>query len=280
MQCTMIAERRAAHSWRWADQDHETRQSTMAHRKRAVTVQIRATLFVTMFGASIAACTAQNASSVEMRSVATGFEMALKPGPFGPFPKTVLGEPIRFENEISSPQCYPLFVMEGWSEAATGKRFFGRIMLWLNRAHIVGPRVFVRPCEQDSGPEAVSSAAVIQGGASNWWFEATLIDAQAYPRLDLRRLALDGFDSLSSETLCGQRVAYWSSASSPQAEGVDLTARVTDIFDGRTLLSRPIGHVLLESDNPGALPGPVWRADCLAVTFAREGHAAVSFDVP
>jgi hypothetical protein len=116
--------------------------------------------------------------------------------------------------------------------------------------------------------------------ASDWWFEATLVDVPTHPRVNLRRLALEGFDSLSSETLCGQRIAYWSSALSPQAEGVDVTARVADIFDGGTLLSRPMGHVLLETDSPGALPSPMWRSDCLAVAFAREGEAAVTLDVP
>jgi hypothetical protein len=255
----------------------------MAHRKLLANGQMRAALFTTVLAASIAACTAQNAPPAPPavpRTVATGSEMALKPGPFGPFPKLALGEPIRFDNEVSSPQCYPLFVMEGWSEDPPGKRFFGRIVLWLNRGHVVGTRVFVRPCEQDSGPEALSSAARVQGSASKSWFEATLVDAPTYPRVNLRRLALEGFDSLSSEALCGQRVAYWSSASSPQAEGVDLTARVADIFDDRALLSQAMGHVLLETDNPGALPKPTWRSDCLAVTFPREGQPAAPFNVP
>ena len=268
---------------RWADQARKTRHLKMAHRNLRVHVQTRAWLFTAVLAASIAACTAgaPPAPPAELRTiVATGSEMALKPGPFSPFPTIALGEPIRFDNEISSPQCYPLFVMEGVSEDLGGKRFFGRILLWLTRAHVVGTRVFVRPCEQDSGPETLSSAAVIQGGASKWWFEATLVDAPTHPRLNLRRLALEGFHSLSSEALCGQRVAYWSSASSPQAEGVDLTARVADIFDDRALLSRAMGHVLLETDDPRALPAPTWRSDCLAVTFAREGQHDAPFDVP
>jgi len=68
----------------------------------------------------------------------------------------------------------------------------------------------------------------INGSLGREWFEATLVDAPTHPRLNLRRLALEGFHPLSSEALCGQRVAYWSIASSPQAEGVDLTARVAD----------------------------------------------------
>jgi hypothetical protein len=203
-------------------------------------------------------------------------ELKLEAGRFAAFPGTAIGEPIAFQNDIDSNPCYPLIAITGWSQAATLK-FTGPVLTWIHRAHRVGTRVVVEPCELMS--PLASPPATVEGAVSKWWFEATLVDSPASPRVELRRLALPRWDLFSNPAPCGQSIAYWSMGGS-DGKGSQLTAMVADLLSGRMLASRSLGSVSLETDNRWCLRRPTWDKDCRAATFdaTAEGKGTVRLD--
>jgi hypothetical protein len=203
-------------------------------------------------------------------------ELKLEAGRFAGYQDTALGEPVMVENDIDSAPCHPLLAITGWSQGSK-RRFTGPILLWLHRVHLVGTRVFLEPCEL-SAPFA--SSPRVAGAVSNWWFEGTLVDAPASPRIELRRLALPGWGIFSNPTFCGRSVAFWS-VGRADASGKHLTAMIADVFDGRALASRSLGSIQLETDNRWCFRPATWAGDCQAATFdaSAQGKSTVRLEI-
>jgi len=188
-------------------------------------------------------------------------ELKLGAGPFRVLPGLALGDAIKFENDIYSATCYPLFAVSGQSQTASAARATGTILLWINRAHAADGRVFVDVCEP-AAPFAASSTQ-IDGAVSDEWFEMTLVPESGHSRVSLRRLDVSGWGEFSAPAFCGHQVAFWSLGT-----GGELTGHVADLFDPRRRSSSPVAKIVIAGGDMGwGVAAGRWSADCSGATF-------------
>jgi hypothetical protein len=198
----------------------------------------------------------------------------LQPGLFAAFPGTALDEPVEFSNDIYSARCYPLYLVTGWSETAAGRRSTGRLLLWINRAHVTAERVFISPC--DVAAPASMTIGRLEGYVSSWWFEAMLVDTPDWPRITLRRLVVPGWSDFSNPEFCGRYVAFWS-----LARDSVMTGHIVDLHTPSARRSMVFGRVDVgESDMGWGVPAASWDKDCTAATFRAESHQPRTLEAP
>jgi len=197
----------------------------------------------------------------------TEAEIRLAEGPFAALAGAALGAPRTFENDIDSTECFPV-------------RASGRVLAWIHRAHRAASRLFVEPCEPYATTAIVSRGATY-GGASQWWFEATLAGPASEPQLALRRLDLPGWNWLSNPSFCGERIAFWAFGREDGDAYPELRVRVADVTTGRVLAASSLGRAMIETDNRSCLARPVWNAGCRSVVFDATVHdrGSVRLDV-
>jgi hypothetical protein len=228
-------------------------------------VRVRCTFLSVTVAAGVlvvpASCAALPPSSSP--PVETG-ELVLKPGPFEPFPGTALDQPVEFTNDIYGAPCHPLFVVTGNSTTAAGQRPTGTIILWMNRAHSVGGRVFVQPCEI-AAPLSMSSTR-IEGYVSNEWVEAALDPSPTSPQINTRRLDIAGWSEFSNPSFCANYVAFWS-----LEENRTMSAIVVDLVRPQRRVATSFGRIDIgESDMGWGVPSAAWSRSCASATFRTE----------
>ncbi len=175
---------------------------------------------------------------------------------------------MEFSNDIYGAECYPLYLATGSSTTREGTRSTGRILLWINRAHVAGGRLFIAPCDIAAPLEASTVSARIGGYVSDWWFEGTLVDGPDWPRVALNRLVVPGWSSFSNPSFCGRNVAFWQ-----LHNGSQMTAHVVNLFDPRVRSSLAFGRVAVdESDMGWGVPPASWDQECTSATFRSESN--------
>lgn len=213
---------------------------------------------LTVIVAGSAACATMPARTP---TISTEGELKLTAGAFPALAGTALGDPVKFENDIYSATCFPLFAVSGHSQTVSGAHDTGTILLWISRAHVAGGRVIVAPCEVAAPFEA--SSTQIGGAVSASWFEVALIAESGRPRVSMRRLDVPGWGEFSAPAFCGRRVAFWSLKA-----GGELTAHVADLFDSSRRSSSVLGKIEIAGSDMGWGVGTaVWSADCSAAVF-------------